>query len=161
MRSDMIYGSTCAAIPALVLALLGACSSKSESDGSNSSSTKSTQIDSRSADYSALAANADEVAAGKKLFGTCAVCHSVEAGAPSPAGPNLAGVLGRPVAGAAAFPYSQALKTAHGAWAPENLDAFLKNPQAAYPGNAMAYAGMVKDIDRKAIIAFLASRPAR
>jgi cytochrome c len=138
---------------ALCLSTLAACSQPKE-NGSEQASVSTTPT--ASTDYSALARNTVQVQAGKKVFSNCAVCHSAEAGVPSPAGPALAGVLGRKIGGVADYPYSQALAKAEGSWTPEKLDAFLKNPMEAYPGTAMAFGGLTKDSDRKAVIAYLA-----
>ncbi|MBS0477312.1 MAG: c-type cytochrome, partial [Proteobacteria bacterium] len=78
-------------------------------------------------DYSALAADASQVEAGKKLFSNCAVCHSADPATPSPAGPQLVAVVGRRIGSAPGFPYSPALANAGGAWTPEKLDTFLKD----------------------------------
>ena len=138
----------------LCLGALAACSNPT-ADG-NKQDGNTAPAPAASADYSALASNPAEVEAGKKVFSNCAVCHSAEAGAPSPAGPPLAGVLGRKIGGAAGYPYSQALAKAEGDWTPEKLDTFLKNPMEAYPGTAMAFGGLAKGSDRKAVVAYLA-----
>lgn len=151
-------------VSALCLVGMAACS-KSNGDGSDNSSvggaTGSSTPTIGSADYTQLASDARQVAAGKKLFSNCAVCHSADPATPSPAGPQLAAVVGRLIGGVEGYPYSQALKSAGGAWTPERLDAFLKNPMATYPGTAMAFGGLAKDADRKAIIAYLASTKAK
>ena len=95
------------------------------------------------------------------MFSNCAVCHSVDPAIPSPAGPQLVAVVGRKIGGAAGFPYSQALANAGGIWTPEKLDTFLKDPMAAYPGTSMAFGGLAKENDRKAVIAYLASIQAK
>ena len=146
-RSAMI---ACAAVS---LALLGACS---KPEGGNKGADGTSPAPATAVDYSSLARNPMQVQAGKKVFSNCAVCHSAEAGAPSPAGPALAGVVGRKIGGIAGFPYSQALAKADGSWTPDTLDAFLKNPMAAYPGTAMAFGGLAKESDRKAVVAYLA-----
>lgn len=150
---------------ALCLAGIAACS-KTPGDGSDNNSNAGVAAGSStpaagSADYAKLTADAGQVATGKKLFSNCAVCHSADAATPSPAGPQLAAVVGRVIGGVEGYPYSQALKSAGGTWTPERLDAFLKNPMAAYPGTAMAFGGLAKDTDRKAIIAYLASTKAK
>jgi len=46
-------------------------------------------------------------------------------------------------------------------WTDATLDRFIQKPAAAVPGTTMAYQGMAKPEDRRALIAFLkqASRP--
>lgn len=141
------------------LAALAACSKQPAGGSGQGGGSAATQT--ASTDYSALAQNPMRVQAGKKVFTNCAVCHSAETGAPSPAGPNLAGVVGRKIGGAAGFPYSEALAKADGNWTPERLDAFLKDPMAVYPGTAMAFGGLAKDSDRRAVIAYLAGTGAK
>lgn len=152
-------------VSALCLVGIAACS-KSSGNGSDNTSSAAVAAGSSttaagSVNYSKLATDAGQVATGKKLFSNCAVCHSADAATPSPAGPQLAAVVGRVIGGVEGYPYSQALKSAGGTWTPERLDAFLKNPMATYPGTAMAFGGLAKDADRKAIIAYLASTKAK
>ena len=138
---------------AMGLNALAACSGRSETGNDQGSTAAAGKA---STDYSALARNQMQVQAGKKVFSNCAVCHSAEPGVPSPAGPSLAGVVGRKIGGVSGYPYSQALSKADGEWTPEKLDAFLENPMAAYPGTAMAFGGLSKESERKAVIAYLA-----
>lgn len=99
--------------------------------------------------------NADIVTAGKSAFAMCSACHVVEPGAPSAAGPNLHGVVGREAGSLADFAYSEALQAADITWDTAQLDAFLANPSAKFPGTNMA-AGAVRDEQRRAqIIAYL------
>ena len=75
--------------------------------------------------------------AGAALFRQrCQSCHALAPGAPSPIGPNLAGVVGRK-AGATSFRYSPALKAANLTWTRENLDRFLTAPTRMVPGTRM------------------------
>ena len=143
--------TTCAA---LCLVALAACSKPTAANGDNQDASSAAPA--ARTDYANLALNTMQVQAGKKVFSNCAVCHSAEAGVPSPAGPSLAGVVGRKIASVPGFPYSRALLSAKGDWTPDKLDTFLKNPALAYPGTAMAFGGLSKDADRKAVIAYLA-----
>ena len=97
-----------------------------------------------------------DVGQGKRLFHQCAACHTVAAGAGDRNGPNLHGVVGRPVAaGSRRFGYTAALEAIGGTWTPERLDAWLQNPQRFVPGTSMIYAGMPNGVDRADVIAFL------
>lgn len=91
---------------------------------------------------------------GQKAFEQCAACHSTDGSAG--VGPTLKGIVGRPSASIAGFPYSAAMKRAHLQWTPEQLDKWIANPQEVVPGNAMPYAGMADAAQRKALIAYLA-----
>jgi cytochrome c len=93
--------------------------------------------------------------AGQQAFKQrCQVCHSVTAGAPAAAGPNLAGVFGRK-AGSTSFRYSAAMAKAPMVWNKATLDKYLAAPTKAVPGTRMVIA--VSDAkQRAAIIDYLA-----
>lgn len=92
-------------------------------------------------------------AAAKK----CAACHNFQEGAGAKVGPDLYGIVGRPVASAQGFGYSAAMKAKGGDWTPEALNTFLTNPKTAVPGTAMAFAGIPKEAERADLIAYLNS----
>ena len=96
---------------------------------------------------------------GARLFQQCYACHSVTAGETGLSGPNLAGVVGRPMAADPTFAdYSPALRQAGGAgrvWSEAELHRYLSDPEAALPGTAMGYVGMRDARDRAVLIAWL------
>ncbi len=94
---------------------------------------------------------------GAAVAKKCAACHNFQEGAGAKVGPDLYGVVGRKVASAEGFAYSEAMKGHGGVWTPLDLNHFLTNPKAAVPGTAMAFAGLPKDVDRANIIAYLNS----
>ncbi|MBP2231238.1 c-type cytochrome [Azospirillum agricola] len=96
--------------------------------------------------------------AGQKVFNACKACHTIEAGGPNRVGPNLHGVVGRPVGSAAGFNYSPALKDGGFAWDEARLDGYLKDPKGSLPGNKMAFAGIKNDTQRADLVAFLKSQ---
>jgi cytochrome c len=101
-----------------------------------------------------------DAAKGEKSFNKCKACHSTEAAA-NKVGPYLKGVVGRAVATAEGFNYSEAMKTfgSTGAfWDVTNLDAYLTNPKTFVPGNKMTFAGVKNDDERQNIIAFLKTK---
>jgi cytochrome c len=98
-----------------------------------------------------------DAAAGKAAFLICSACHTVAPGGPALIGPNLHGVLGRDVASAEGFAYSDALLALPGAWDEAKLDAFLADPLAYAPGTKMGLAGIASPEDRSNLIAYLAS----
>lgn len=97
------------------------------------------------------------VALGEDAFQTCTGCHAFEAGAPSGAGPNLHGVIGRQAGSLSDYPYSQALAASAITWDEASLDRYLADPAGYVPGTDMM-AGAVPDAEtRGAIIAYLAA----
>lgn len=105
-------------------------------------------------ELSALEPNAER---GARTFKMCQACHTVEKAEPSRIGPNLWGVIGRPVASEPGYLYSEALSTKGGVWSEAELARYLENPRAAVPGTKMAFAG-IRDPQRIAdLIAYLES----
>ena len=98
--------------------------------------------------------------AGEKVFKKCAACHTV-ADKTNKVGPHLVGVVGRKVAVAEGYNYSDSMKeyAATGAvWDENALDAYLENPKAIVLKTKMAFAGLKKEDERKDLIAFLKSK---
>lgn len=103
-----------------------------------------------------LLASADP-AKGADVFKKCAACHTIDAGGASGIGPNLHGVMGKPVAGGA-FGYSDALKGVGGNWDWENMSAWLLSPRKFAAGTKMTFAGLGNGEDRANVIAYLNSQ---
>lgn len=101
--------------------------------------------------------SADLIAAGQKAFSKCQSCHSVDVGGANGIGPNLAGVMGGPVAGKGGFAYSAELKALGGQWGWDNMNEWLKNPKGYVAGTKMSFAGLSKIEDRAAIAMYLNS----
>jgi len=77
---------------------------------------------------------------GERAFQFCFSCHSVEANQTEIlSGPNLNGVIGRPIASKEGFPYSSGMKAfaAGKRWTPELIAQFIQDPKAMVPGTAM------------------------
>jgi len=96
-----------------------------------------------------------DLAKGEKLFRSCKSCHTIAQDGKRKSGPNLFGIVGKPVATTDGFKYSSALKEYGGVWDVSRLDAFLTKPRAEVKGTKMGYSGMKKAGDRINLIAFL------
>ena len=96
--------------------------------------------------------------AGEQVFKKCAACHTVNAGGANGLGPNLHGVMGRAVAGAPGFAFSDALKSKGGTWTWDAMSEWLKSPKAFAPGTKMTFAGLGKPEDRANLMAYLNSQ---
>ncbi len=109
----------------------------------------------------AVLLNEAEESKGQGLARVCGACHTFTEGGANGIGPNLHGVVGRPIASHEGFSYSGAMSTYSegGArhWSYEELDEFLQSPQSDIPGTAMGYAGIKNDEDRADVIAYLKS----
>lgn len=100
---------------------------------------------------------AGDVAKGEALFAKCKACHTPNEGGANGIGPNLYGVLGKPIAKHAGFAYSADLAGKGGNWDFATMDAWLKNPKAFAAGTKMSFAGLAKGEDRANVILYLNS----
>jgi len=87
----------------------------------------------------------------------CQACHTFQKGQANNIGPNLYGVVGRPVASVPGFNYSPALKAKGGTWTFDALNTWLTNPRADVPGTLMTFAGFDDEHERADVIDFLNS----
>lgn len=103
----------------------------------------------------ATVAEAQDVAAGKAAFASCAACHSIDGS--NGAGPSLQGVVGRTAGTFPGFRYSRAMKAAGVTWDAASLEAYIADPQKSVPGNAMPFSGVPDAKVRADLVAYLAS----
>jgi cytochrome c len=94
---------------------------------------------------------------GTQVAKQCAACHNFQEGQGAKVGPDLYGVVGRPVASVAGFNYSAALKAKGGTWTFDALNAWLTKPSAYAPGTAMTFAGLSNEKQRADVIDYLDS----
>jgi cytochrome c2 len=100
------------------------------------------------------------LAAGEKVFKKCKACHQVGEGAKKRTGPVLNGVVNGPAGASDGFKYSKVMKSAAEAgliWNQEELTAFLTKPKGYMKGTKMSFAGLKKEADIAAVIAYLGS----
>lgn len=103
-----------------------------------------------------LLASGDAAAGAKAATGRCGTCHTFDQGGGIKTGPNLFGIMGKPIGThAAGFAYSPALAGHGGEWSYENMDAWLKSPKAFASGTKMSFAGLSKAEDRANIILYM------
>jgi len=100
-----------------------------------------------------------DATAGQAVEKKCSACHTTEKGGPNKVGPNLFGIVNRPVASHEGFAYSAPMKEfSQGGsvvWDYEHLDHFLTSPKGLVKGTAMGFAGLKNPTDRANLIAFL------
>jgi cytochrome c len=95
---------------------------------------------------------------GARAFTPCRACHSLDPAERNLPGPNLSGVIGRAVGGAAEFDYSPVLRKARDEglrWEAKRLEAFLADPAAMFPGLWMSMRGIEDAAERQALVKFL------
>ena len=105
-----------------------------------------------------LLATAD-AKAGETVFKKCQACHDATKGGPNKVGPNLYGLVDRPIASHEGFAYSSAMKDfskgSSEKWTFDHLNHFLMAPKKQVPGTAMGFAGLPKEQDRANVILYL------
>ncbi|MFC3051012.1 c-type cytochrome [Kordiimonas pumila] len=92
---------------------------------------------------------------GAKAFVYCANCHTINGTEKMRFGPDLLGIVGRPVASLAEYSYSDALHLYGGIWSKERLNRFIAKPDHAVKGTKMPYAGLLSPHARADLIEYL------
>lgn len=108
----------------------------------------------------AAAPDPELVAAGEKVFRKCKACHMVGEGAKNRVGPVLNGVMGATMGGHDDFKYSGVFEDAAAedrVWDDAAMAEFLAAPKSYMKGTKMSFAGLKKEEDIDAIIAYLKS----
>ena len=100
-------------------------------------------------------AQAQDAAAGEKVFAQCRACHQIGETAKKAVGPVLNGVIGRKAGTVEGYSYSPANKNSGLTWDEATFSEYIKDPKAKVPGTKMIFAG-VKDEQRiKDLVAYL------
>ncbi len=150
-----------AAIAAAIL--IAGCGQQNEDSGTESGTapiltakTLGEQVVLSAEDYLAAAPYADaDRSQGERQAQICRACHSLDKGGPHMVGPGLYEFFGKKAGSQERFPYSDALREAGFVWTPRALDAWLAQPGRFLPGNRMTFAGVMRQEDRDALIAYL------
>ncbi|OJW65957.1 MAG: cytochrome c family protein [Afipia sp. 64-13] len=100
-------------------------------------------------------AQAQDAAAGEKVFAVCKACHQVGETAKNSVGPELNGVIGRKAGEAPGYNYSAANKNSGLTWDEATFREYIKDPKAKVPGTKMVYAGLKDEKKIDDLIAFL------
>ncbi len=114
--------------------------------------------ESKPTETASAAADPALIKKGEKVFKKCKSCHAVGPGAKNKVGPELNGLIGRPVGSVEGFRYSKAFKELHDAgkvWDEAFFAEFIKNPKGTVKGTKMSFRGLKKDSDIEALIAYL------
>ena len=93
-----------------------------------------------------------------RAFTPCRACHSLDPAERNLPGPNLSGLIGRAVGGAADFDYSPVLRKAGEdglRWDAKRLETFLADPATMFPGLWMSMRGIEDAAERQALVRFL------
>lgn len=102
---------------------------------------------------------AADPAKGEQVFAKCKSCHTINQGGANGIGPNLFGIMGKPVGKhMAGFAYSSALSGHGGSWDFDSMDEWLTSPKKFASGTKMTFAGLSKPEDRAALIVYLNSQ---
>jgi cytochrome c len=96
-----------------------------------------------------------EAPKGAQFAKVCQTCHNLDKGGIAKIGPPLWGVVGRPIASIAGFPYSDSLKGVGGNWTYEALNVMVSNPKKEASGTKMTFPGEKDPQKRADILAYL------
>jgi cytochrome c len=100
-------------------------------------------------------AQAQDAAAGEKIFAQCRACHQVGPSAKNGVGPVLNGLFGRKSGTIEGYSYSPANKNSGITWDEATFREYIKDPKAKIPGTKMIYAGLKDEKRIEDLIAYL------
>jgi cytochrome c len=103
----------------------------------------------------ASAAQAQDAAAGERIFNQCRTCHQIGETAKNGVGPQLNGLFGRKAGSVEGYSYSNAYKALDKVWSVENFTVYIKDPRGVTPGTKMVYPGLKDETQIANLIAFL------
>ncbi|WP_416915454.1 MAG: c-type cytochrome [Roseicyclus sp.] len=98
----------------------------------------------------------DDGSRGAEVWRACAICHSLEPGDHSRAGPSLHGIFDRPIASVEGYAFSPALRDLDIVWTPRSVaELFEVGPEIYTPGSRMPDQRVADPADRQALVEFL------
>ena len=100
-------------------------------------------------------AQAQDAAAGEKVFAQCRACHQVGESAKNAVGPVLNGLFGRKAGTVEGYNYSPANKNSGLTWDEATFRDYIKDPRAKVPGTKMVYAGLKDEQRINDLVAYL------
>jgi cytochrome c len=103
----------------------------------------------------ATSAEAQDVAAGERVYAQCRACHQIGEGARNLVGPQLNGLFGRKAGTIEGFSYSPANKNSGLTWDEATFRDYIKDPRAKIPGTKMIYAGLKDEQRITDLVAYL------
>ncbi|WP_445501419.1 c-type cytochrome [Microvirga sp. G4-2] len=100
-------------------------------------------------------AQAQDAAAGEKVFAQCRACHQIGPNAKNAVGPVLNGLIGRHSGSVEGYSYSAANKNSGITWDEATFREYIKDPKAKIPGTKMIYAGLKDEQKINDLVAYL------
>lgn len=100
-------------------------------------------------------AQAQDAAAGEKVFAQCRACHQVGATAKNVIGPVLNGLFGRKAGTIEGYTYTPANKESGITWDEASFAEYIRDPKARIPGTKMVYVGLKDEQRVRDLTAFL------
>ena len=104
---------------------------------------------------SAGLAQAQDVAAGEKVFSQCRACHQIGPTAKNGVGPAQNGLIGRKAGTVEGYAYSNANKSSGLTWDEATFREYIRDPKAKVPGTKMVFPGIKNEQQITDLIAFL------
>jgi cytochrome c len=103
----------------------------------------------------AAPAQAQDAAAGERVFAVCRACHQVGENAKNLVGPTLNGLFGRKAGTVPGFNYSEANRDSGIVWDDATFAAYIRDPRGRIPGTKMVFAGLKSDKQVADVAAYL------
>ncbi len=98
---------------------------------------------------------AQDAAAGEKVFAQCKICHQIGEKAKNSVGPILNGVIGRQAGSVPGYAYSAANKGSGITWDEATFKEYIMDPKAKVPGTKMSFAGIKDQKKINDLVAYL------